>query len=290
MNYHHLYYFKTIAEEGTISRAATRLRLGQPTLSAQLRTFEDTLGITLFERRHKRLILTEQGKVALEYAKGIFKMGSEMIEVLHDRLRPNRPSLHIASLDSIPKQIILQLVKAAYAVTPCQVSLSEGKSDELIRELASHRVDLVITNFLPMGVDAKGLFPRPVSKRNVAFYGAPAFKSLRKNFPRSLSGLPMILPTYDSKLRYDIDSWAQGNALELDIIAETQDIAMKKHMAVDGLGLIPTATHTVTQEVRAGDLVEIGSIQGVHEELYLISAKRKIENPIAAQLMKSFAL
>jgi LysR family transcriptional activator of nhaA len=109
MNYHHLYYFKVIAEEGSVSKAAQKLHIGQPTLSAQLKQFEESLQITLFERQHKKLILTEQGKVALEYAQSIFKMGNEMVEVLNDRLISTRTHLQIGALDSIPKQIILNL-------------------------------------------------------------------------------------------------------------------------------------------------------------------------------------
>ena len=48
INYHHLFYFKAIAEEGTVSKAAEKLRLGQPTLSAQLKQLEDNLGVQLF--------------------------------------------------------------------------------------------------------------------------------------------------------------------------------------------------------------------------------------------------
>ncbi len=122
INYHHLFYFKTIAEEGTVSKAAEKLSLGQPTLSAQLKQFEDTIGVQLFERHHKKLVLTEQGKVALDYSKNIFRMGSEMYEVLHDRLKPLKPSLHLGALDSVPKQIVLQLVKHAFRISPCQIS------------------------------------------------------------------------------------------------------------------------------------------------------------------------
>lgn len=288
INYHHLFYFKTIAEEGTVSKAAEKLRLGQPTLSAQLKQFEDTLGVQLFERHHKKLVLTEQGKVALDYSKNIFRMGSEMYEVLHDRIKPNRPSLHLGALDSVPKQIILQLVKKAFKISPCQVTLSEGKSDELLRELVSHRMDLMVTNFLPAGVDAKGLYPKAITKKNVAFYGAPSFKSLRKNFPQSISGQPMVLPTYDSKLRHDLDHWAKLNKIELNIIVESQDISVKKLMASEGLGLIPTATHTVMGQILNGELVEIGQLQGVYEELYLLTAQRKIENQIASKLRDTF--
>lgn len=288
MNYHHLFYFKTIAEEGSVSKAAEKLRLGQPTLSAQLMQFEEALNVKLFERQHKKLVLTEQGRIALEYSKNIFKIGSEMVEVLHDRLKPLRPTLHIGALDSVPKQIVLQLVKSAYKQSPCQITLSEGRSDELIRELSAHRIDIVMTNFLPTGVDAKGLNPKSIAKKNVAFYGAQKYKSLRKGFPNSISGVPIILPTYDSKLRYDLDHWASSHSIELNIIAETQDISMKKLMAINELGVIAAATHTVTRQVLTAELVEIGQLQGVHEELFLLSAQRKISNPIAAKLMTSF--
>lgn len=290
INYHHLFYFKTIAEEGTVSKAAEKLRLGQPTLSAQLKQFEETLGVQLFERQHKKIILTEQGKVALDYSKNIFRMGSEMYEVLHDRLKPLKPTLHVGALDSVPKQIVLQLVKHAFRISPCQITLSEGKSDELLRELISHRMDIMITNFLPAGVDGKGLYPKSITKKNIAIYGAPKFKALRKGFPKSISGVPMILPTYDSRLRQDLDHWAKLNDLELNIVVESQDISVKKLMAINQMGLIATATHTVTGQVLRGELVEIGQLQGVHEELFLLTAQRKIENSIAAKLKETFVV
>ncbi len=288
INYHHLFYFKTIAEEGTVSKAAEKLKLGQPTLSAQLKQFEDTIGIQLFERHHKKLVLTEQGKIALDYSKNIFRMGSEMYEVLHDRLKPLKPTIHLGALDSVPKQIVLQLVKHAFRISPCQITLSEGKSDELIRELTAHRMDLMVTNFLPAGTDGKGLFSKSIVKKNVAFYGAPKFKALRKGFPKSISGEPMILPTYDSRLRQDLDHWAKLNKIELNIVIESQDVSVKKLMAINEMGLIPTATHTVTGQILRGELVEIGQLQGVYEELFLITAQRKIENQIASKLKDQF--
>jgi LysR family transcriptional regulator, transcriptional activator of nhaA len=290
INYHHLYYFKTIAEEGSVSRAAEKLRIGQPTLSAQLKQFEENIGVQLFDRFHKRLVLTEHGKVALDYAKNIFKLGSEMYEVLHDRIRPLMPSLHIGAIDSVPKQIVSEVVKQALEVSPCQITLSEGKSDELIRELASHRIDLLISDFLPKGADARGLYPKSITKKNVAIYGAPKFKSLKKGFPNSISGQPIVLPTYDTRLRQNLDHWAKLNGVEFNAIVESQDISMKQLLAVEGVGLIAAAAHAIPRQISRGELVEIGQLQGVHEEMLLITAQRKIENPIAAKLARSVSL
>lgn len=290
INYHHLYYFKTIAEEGSVSGAAKKLRLGQPTLSAQLKQFEENLGVQLFERQHKKLLLSEQGKVALDYARSIFQMGNEMFEVLQDRMVPARLHVQIGALDSISKQIILQLTKAAYKIGPCNLSLVEGKSDEMIRELSAHRIDLFLTNFIPTTSDMRALDHRSLGKKNVSIYGAPKFKELRKGFPQSIHGQKAILPTFDSKMRHDFDHWLGLNKIGIDVVAETQDIALAKLMASAGLGLIPAAAHTVTRQVLSGNLIEIGAIQGMSEELFLISAKRKLENPISAKLMKTFSV
>ena len=100
----------------------------------------------------------------------------------------------------------------------------------------------------------------------------------------------MVLPTYDSKLRQDLDHWAKLNKIELNIIIESQDISVKKLVAISELGLIPTATHTVTGQVLRGELIEIGQLQGVYEELFLVTAQRKIENLIASKLRDTFTV
>ncbi len=192
LNYHHLYYFRVIASEGSIAKAAQKLRLGQPTLSAQLKQLEDRIGIQLFDRQHKKLILTESGRIALEYATEIFKMGHEMVEVLHDRLIPERTHVQLGALDSILKHLIFRLVKAAYALGPCSVSILEGKDDELIRELSTHRIDLILTNHIPSIADGKHIYSRLIAKLPVVVCAAPQFKSLKKGFPTSLN-----LPRFD---------------------------------------------------------------------------------------------
>lgn len=290
LNYHHLLYFQTIAEEGTVSKAAEKLRLGQSTLSAQLKQFEESLGLTLFERQHKKLVITEQGKMALDYARQIFKLGNEMIEVLNDRHIPLRTHLQVGAIDSIPKKIILELTKEALKTQPCQVSLVEGKPDELLRELSAHKIDIFLTNFLPKTYDLKGVNYRLLVKTPIKIYASSKYKHLKKNFPESLSNQHFILPTYDSKLRADLEHWFRIKDIQMDIIAETQDITLKKMMCTEGLGLIPAASHSVTKNLLTGELIEIGSLDNVYEELYILTAARKITNPLAAELMKKFKI
>lgn len=285
LNYHHLFYFRTIATEGSIARASEKLRIGQPTLSAQLKQLEENVGKPLFERRNRKLVLTEVGRAALEYANEIFRLGDEMMEVLNDKAPGNLTHLQIGALDSVPKSVILSLVTAAFKAGPCTVSLLEGKSDELFRELRAHHIDLIVSNFPSQALEEAQLYSRSVAKLPVAVYGAPKFKALKRSFPKSLDGKPFVLPTVHSKLRHDLNHYFKLHGIQILPVAETQDTSLQKLLCGNGIGLAPLS------EVGTGEnLLKLGRLENVTEEVWLVSAHRKIENPIAARLMSDFSL
>ena len=87
LNYHHLYYFWVVAREGSIVAASRELDLSQPTISSQIRTLEESLGVKLFERAGRGLVLTDTGRVAFRYADSIFTMGREMADALQGLTR-----------------------------------------------------------------------------------------------------------------------------------------------------------------------------------------------------------
>lgn len=290
LNYHHLYYFWTIAKEGGIAKAAVKLRLGQPTLSTQLKQLEDILEQPLFERRNRSLVLTEAGKVALGYAEDIFKLGDELIQVLEDKTFSTRVAFTLGALDSVPKHIILSLAKAAIRSEDCSVTVLEGKGDELFRELFAHQIDLMVSNYPPMNSEQGRTYSRSIAKVPVAVFGAPKFASLKKNFPKSLEGQPFIFPTAHSKLRQDLDHFFTVNLIKVKLVAETQDTSIQKLMGLDAMGLLPLPEFAAQQLVSEKKLVKIGILQSVREEYWLVSGARKIANPVAARLMKEFEL
>lgn len=295
LNYHHLYYFWMIAKEGGIAKAAEKLRLGQPTLSAQLKLLEDSLGRPLFERQNRKLILTESGQVALEYANEIFRLGSEMVEAIHDRIpAQQRTHIQIGALDSVPKQITLLLTQAAYKTGPCMVSILEGKGDELLRELMAHRLDILLSNYPPsLGAgtgEERKVHSRSIARSSIVICGSPKFKSLTKNFPQSLAGQPFVLPTFHSKLRHDLEHYFRLNQIPITPVAETQDTSLQKLLGTSGVGLIPIAEPAAQDLLKDKSMIKLGRLDGVYEEFWLISATRKNENAIAAKLMRHFSL
>ncbi len=290
LNYHHLNYFRVIAVEGSISKAAEKLKIGQSTLSAQLKLFEETIGIPLFEHKHRKLILTEQGMLTLEYANEIFKMGDELLEVLHDRKIPSRPHVQFGALDSVPKHVVLAVAKAALKAGRCTVSFLEGNGEELMREMEMHKIDLVIANYIPRLSEDLKIYSRLVAKHPVSIYGSKKFLGLRKNFPESLEDATFVLPTAHSKLRHDVEHFFKSKKINLDVAVETQDTELQKLMGVESVGLIPLTPSAAESFVKEKKLFEIGKIPGVYEEIFFLSLSRKIENPISSQIMKHLTL
>ncbi len=289
LNYHHLYYFYVIAKEGSIAKAAIKLNVGQPALSTQLRQLEESLGKNLFERKKQRLFLSEPGRIAFEYADQLFRLGSEMVEVLQDRLQNNRIHVQIGALDSVPKPVIMDVVMQAHKHGNCTVSVLEGAGGDLLRELSAHQLDLLLSNY-PPNVDFQSVYARSVAKLEVVVCAAPEFKHLKKNFPHSLDGQPFIFPTIHSKLRRDLDHYFKVNQIRVDRIAETQDTSLQKLLGQKGVGLIPITQLATEDLVQEKKLIVLGKLPGIYEEIWLMSANRKIGNPIAASLMKEFSL
>jgi LysR family transcriptional activator of nhaA len=216
-------------------------------------------------------------------------MGSEMMEVLQDRLKPEKFHVQLGALDSIPKHLIARMVESAYAIAPCSVSVLEGDDGLLVRELLAHRIDLILTNHPPVA-DGKKIFVKSLGKLKVVVCGASKFKSVKKEFPRSLDGMPFVMPTRHSKLRQDLDHYFETHHIRVDISAETQDTSLQNMLGSKGLGLLPVSAIGAQSLLKGGGLIELGVLEGITEEIFLVSASRKIENPVSSKLLKTFSI
>lgn len=287
LNYHHLIYFREIANEGSISKASEKLLIGQPALSAQLKQLEDQLGIILFERKNRKLILTDAGKVALKYANEIGQLGQELIQVINDKSYSNKTPFRLGALDSVPKQIVWEIVQKARSANDCFVSIVEGNQEEMTTELLARNIDCFISNHSGDISKDKNMNSKSFVKAPVSIYGAKQFLSCKTNFPKSLNNQPMILPTHHSKLRHDLDYFFDTKKIKILSELETEDTALMKIFAAQGAGLAALPDIAALDLVRNSTLYKIGTLPNIKEEYWLISTKRTIDNPIASLLMKS---
>lgn len=288
LNYHHLYYFKVIATEGSISKAALKLNLGQPALSMQLKQFEEALGQSLFERRNRSLILTEVGKITLSYANEIFRIGGEMLATINDRPTQKKAQLHIGALDSVPKTMVKNLMLKAYQLGECTITTTEGKGPDLMKELMDHRLDLVISDASAAGFTQEVLTTKSLVKMPLIVAGSQKFAGFQEHFPQSLADQPFVLQTPHSRVRHEFEHFLAEQVLRVDVVAEVQDTSLVKSLSLSGLGMMVVAEPAVQDLLDKGELIKIGNLDNYVEEIWLISAPRKIQNPIAQALMKQF--
>ena len=138
LNYHHLLYFWTVAKEGSVSGAARRLQLAQPTISGQLRQLEKSLGEKLYERRGRSLELTDTGRLVFEYADEIFSIGRELKDVLAGRAVADRPlRLRVGVPGSLPKLVAFRLLEPAFHLPErVHVHCAEARLERLLADLA----------------------------------------------------------------------------------------------------------------------------------------------------------
>lgn len=290
LNYNQLYYFYKIAELGSIALASKSVLISSPALSMQLKELEETLGTLLFERVGKKLILTESGTIVFEYARDIFKLGFELKDTIADRRQgQERTKIEIGCQDSIPKNVADELLAFLIETRSCKVLLREGNREQLLKMQNEFKLDLILTNSVPQ-VDNSYIFESKLLHREeLIVVGSPALKFTSK-FPALLKEVPMILPTYDSSSRQRLDLYFKQHNLLIDVIAEVEDKATEIDLALRGHGLITVMKKSVAHLLKSKQLVEIGSLTGVQEEIWMIIGKRKILNPLALHAMKNFTL
>jgi LysR family transcriptional activator of nhaA len=286
LNYHHLIYFREIATLGSIARASESLKVGQPALSSQLKSFEELLGVQLFERRNRRLILTEAGKVTLDYANRINSLGQELIQVVDERSFSNKIHLSVGALDSIPKHLICDIVDFAHKKTGCFLSIYEDSSEELLRQLLAHSIELIITDHEVRRLDNRKVFCKEILKKPIFAYASPEFKKLKNKFPQSLDGVSCIVPTIHSKVRSDIESFFHHKKIKPKMIAETQDTSLQKILASKGDGVVFLPDFTTKELVQNNSLLKLGELKGIYSSYYLVYGSRVFDNPALDLILK----
>lgn len=289
LNYHHLLYFWTVAREGGLAPAGKVLRLSQSAISGQIRQLEHNLGKELFQRRGRKLEMTETGRVVFRYAEQIFGLGREMLDVVRERPLDHPLRLVVGVSDVVPKLLVRQLLAPALQHTQ-RVTLvcHEDQFDRLLGSLAAHVLDVVIADGpVPSGIDLP-LFNHLLGQSTVTLVAPPTLApSLRKGFPESLSGAPVLLPLIGSTLRRELDGWFHRHGVSPEIVAEAEDSALLKAFAADGMGAMFVPTAIAAQVTRRYDVVEVGELGDVEERYYAITAERRLVHPAVIAISRA---
>ena len=286
LNYKHLHYFWVVAREGSIVSASEQLHITPQTISGQLSLLEESIGSALFERKGRRLILTEQGRVALRYAEEIFTLGQELRDVVRGASLDGQVEFVVGILDCIPKTIAYKLLEPAIT-TNNQVSIvcQEGSLDQILSDLAVHKIDMVLADMpLNSAYNIKA-YNHFLGESELTFFGTPKLaKKYSVNFPESLDGAPLLLPTQNSTIRRALDQWFTEMDIFPRVTGQFDDSALLKAFGQAGVGLFSMPRIIEKDVCKQFDVKVIGRTSAVKEEFYAISAERKIKHPAIAAI------
>jgi LysR family transcriptional activator of nhaA len=285
LNYHHLQYFWTIARAGSVAAAAARLHVTPSALSIQLRQLEDRLGQRLFLRHNRRLTLTEAGRIALDYADTIFKSGDELLAVLQGQPAARREVVRIGASATLSRNFQYTLLRPLLAEPDVELVLRSGSIAELLAQLDSHSLDMVLSN-VPVSRDsANNRHSHPLADVAVSLVSRRTRSRREFRFPDDLATTPVLLPSHASTMRTGFDLAMHGAGIQPQIIAEVDDMAMLRLLARDAPGVTLVPTVVVRDELAAGTLVERCAVPGIRERFYAITTGRRFPNRWVKQIV-----
>lgn len=281
LNFHHLRYFWVVAREGSLRLASELLHVSQPSISSQLHQLEDALGEKLFQRKGRRLVLTQMGHLVLGYADDIFSSGRELLNAVKQRPGERPLRLQVGVADSVPKIVVNEILKPVFSLEqPIHLVCREGKVDALLLQLAAHRLDIIIADEpAPSSLNIR-TFSHALGSSTITFCapGGIAIR-LKNNFPDSIDGEPAFLPTENTATRMALEKWFDRVNVHPHVLAEFEDAALMKAVAMNSLAIVPVHTVVLEEAKRQHGLHPVGEVKDCVGEFYAITAERKIKHP-----------
>lgn len=286
LNYHHLRYFWTAAKEGGLARAAAKLHVSQPSISEQIRELENAIGEKLFRREGRSNVLTDAGQIVFGYAEEIFALGREMMNAVKQRPGARTLRLYVGVTDSFPKLVTNDILAPVFTMPQTvHVIVREGKMEDLLAQLAAHRLDIVLSDEPASSSTNFKTFNHPLGDTGTVFCAEKKLGAkLKKSFPKSLQDAPALLPAENTTLRRTLDTWFRAQGIEPRVVAEFDDLALMKVMAAEGRGFIAVPAIAAGEAVARYGYQVIGKADKCRIHFNAITVERRIEHPAVSLL------
>jgi len=248
--------FMAIAEARTFTAAAQRIHYTQAALSMQIKQLEKEVGVPLFIRMPRRVVLTEAGERLMERALLIMREHdaalaelAELAGAEHGRVRVGSAS-GMVSADALPQ--ILKRLRRAH--THAEVSVSSGTSEELVRKILAGEIDAA---FVSLPVEARNVETELLSRDQLVAIASPrhALAGQKVVSAFALAGEKLILGERGGNTRRLIDEFFAEAGLKPTVAMElSRQQAIKNMVAADmGVGIVPLSV--ARDDVERGRLV-----------------------------------
>lgn len=277
--------FRTVAELGSVSAAASQLYITQPTVSTQIAKLEHTLKLPLFELIGRRLFLTEAGRKVLQETKMIFESLDRLESELSD-LHGLKSGLLRLSVVTTAKYLVPSLLGAFCRQYPAiEVDFCIANREQIVQRLESNLDDLYVFSQPPTQLDivAQPLADNPLV---VIAQANHALANAQEVTWQQLEHDPFLIREVGSGTRIAIERYfAEQNWVLRPKMTIASNEAIKESVAA-GLGIAILSRHTLLHS-RFDDLVEL-PVAGlpIMNAWYLVHWRQKILSPVAKAFLQ----
>ena len=279
INFKHLRYFWAVAHDGNLTHAADQLNISQSALSVQIRKLEEQLGHSLFDRKGRRLHLTEAGRIALDHADAIFAAGDELVGTLAGNIA-TRPVLRVGAMATLSRNFQIGLLRPVLEQSNASIVLRSGSPKDLLEELEALALDVVLLNTATGSGHAATFRSHRLSEQQVSVIGTPKRLGKKGSLKEVLSQHPLILPTTHGSIRTGFDALIQRLGVRPNVVAEADDMAMMRLLAREDIGIAVLPPVVVQDELSSGQLIEAYPLKGVFEAFYAVTLERRFPNAL----------
>ena len=273
MNIAQLRAFHAVAIAGGFTRAAARLGVTQPTLSAQVKALEESYGVELIDRRGRQLALTEIGAGLLEITRRVFGMTEEAEQLLAAARGLERGRLRIGA--DAPYHILPAVAAFTKRYPKLRLSLTVGNSEGLIRDLIDHRIDVaVVANLAP---DAR-LHALAVRRDRLVLFvpKSHAWARRRQVKPVDLVGERLVLREPGSTTRRLFESAMARAGVALEEIIEINSREAVREAVAAGLGIGVVSESEFGNDARLVKIALVDAEVGATEYVACLAERRQL--------------
>lgn len=253
INFNHLYYFHVTATEGTLREASRRLGVTQSTVSEQIRLLERSLGVKLFERAASGLRLTQAGRDALEHTSTMFRASERLAEAVGQI--PSTPEivLRVGVSAAVSRTVAAAFLMPVLSMDPCRPSIRTGDFAELVRDLRSHELDLVIGEAEPV----------PPTGLEVTMLHRPTLVAVTSSATEpkeDWTDLSLVEYRTSSPYHWEVDAFLRDRGLRPTSAGEVDDAFLMMEAVARG-GFVAFVPFSVARErLERGDVKKIASV------------------------------
>ena len=266
INFNKLYYFFIVGKEGSIKSASDKLHLSQPSISIQIKSLEDEVGFELFTREHRKLVITEKGKVLLDKAEELFVLADNIASSLPTLGNHQREKFKIGTLQTLSSIFINDFSIDLWDDQLLSTTIVQGCIQDLRYGLDNSIFDFVLSD-IAFTNEEKYTSIQLGWDRLIAVAGK-GFSLADGNFPHSLSGQPYLSFLNEGATQTNLNHFFLRNGIVPKIVGHLDNAGVMKAVIERGDCFCILPAHAAEDSITNNTILELGEISEVQFNLW----------------------